>query len=103
MVTTEVALQAGDLGAHLHAQLGVEVRQRLVHEERRRLTHDRPTHRHPLALATRQLAGLAVEVLLELEDVRRLLHTPLDLVLGHPGQLQGEPDVVGTVMCGYSA
>ena len=33
----EVALQARDLGARLHAQLGVEVRERLVHQERLRM------------------------------------------------------------------
>ena len=33
----EAALQAGDLGAHLHAQLGVEVGERLVEEQHPRL------------------------------------------------------------------
>ena len=36
----EPVLQVGDLVAHLHAQLGVEVRERLVHQERGRLAHD---------------------------------------------------------------
>jgi hypothetical protein len=51
----ELLLQARDLGAHLNAQLGVEVRQRLVHEERRRVAHDGAPHRHALALAAREL------------------------------------------------
>ena len=51
----ELALEPGDLGAHLHAQLGVEVGQRLVHQERRRLAHDGPAHGDALALAARQL------------------------------------------------
>ena len=58
----EPPLQRGDLGAGLHAQLRVEVGQRLVHQERLRVAHDRPAHRHPLPLPARQRLGLAVEV-----------------------------------------
>ena len=68
----EVALEAGDLGAHLHAQLRVEVRERLVHQERRRLAHDRAAHRDPLALAARERARLALQERLEAEDPRRV-------------------------------
>jgi hypothetical protein len=60
-------LQLGDVGAHLHAQFGVEVRERLVHQEDARLTHDRAPHRHPLALPARELAGLTLEILREAE------------------------------------
>ena len=52
----DLALDAGDLGAHLHAQLRVEVRQRLVHEQDSRVPHDRAAHRDPLPLAARQAA-----------------------------------------------
>jgi hypothetical protein len=58
----EAALQGGDLGAGLHAELGVEVGQRLVHEEALGLADDRPAHRDALALARRECLGLAVEV-----------------------------------------
>jgi hypothetical protein len=47
-----------DLGAHLHAQLGVEVGQRLVEQEHLGIAHDRAAHRDALALAARQLRGL---------------------------------------------
>ena len=47
-----------DLRAHLHPQLRVEVRQRLVHEERLRVADDRATHRHALSLAAGERAGL---------------------------------------------
>ena len=47
----ELLVQPRDVGAHLHAQLGVEVRQRLVHQERGGLAHDRAAQRDPLALA----------------------------------------------------
>src|SRR5207245_1978828 len=52
----ELPLDAGDLGTHLHAQLRVEVRERLVHEEDLRLAHDRAPHRDALALTAGQLA-----------------------------------------------
>ena len=54
-------LQLHDVGPGLHAQRGVEVRQRLVHQEDEGLAHDGPGQRHPLALAARELARLAVE------------------------------------------
>ena len=90
----EPALQRGDLGAGLHAQLGVEVGQRLVHEEALRLAHDRPAHRDALALPAGQRLGLAVEVVGEVEDLRGLLDAGADLGLVHAGDLQREAHVV---------
>ncbi len=91
---TEVTLDTGDLGTHLDPQLGVEVRQRLVHQERRGLAHDGTPHRDTLALATRQLTGLAIEIGGELEDVGRLADPLVDLVLRDLRQLEREADVV---------
>ena len=48
----ETALQGRDLRTCLHAQLGVQVAQRLIHEEDLRLAHDGPAHGDALALAT---------------------------------------------------
>ena len=90
----EAPLELGDLGAGLHAELGVEVRQRLVHQEQLRLAHDRTTHRHALALAARQLAGLAVEHGGELEQFGHLGHLGLDDVLVGLAQLHRERDVL---------
>ena len=90
----EVALEPADLGAHLHAELGVEVGERLVHQERRRLAHDRAAHRDPLPLAARERLRLALEVRLEIEDARRVEHPLVDLGLGHLVQLEAERDVV---------
>ena len=67
----EVVLQLGDLGAHLHAQLGVEVGERLVHQEGRGFAHDGAAHRDALALAARERARLAAAARLEAEDARR--------------------------------
>ena len=63
----QVALEPRDLGPHLHAQLRVEVRERLVHQERPRLAHDRPAHRDPLALPARERARPLAEHVPEAE------------------------------------
>ena len=73
------AVQRLQLDAHLHAQLRVEVRQRLVEQEHRRLAHDGAAHRHALALAAGERARLAVEVRAELEDLGRPLHARFDV------------------------
>ena len=57
----ELAMQLGDLGAHMYAQLGIEVGQRLVEQKPERLTHDGASDRHALPLAARQLSRLALE------------------------------------------
>ena len=90
----ETMLDLLDLGPRLHAELGIEVRQRLVHQEHRRVAHDRSSHRHTLTLPTRQVGRLAVEVLGEVQEPRRLLHAFLDLCLGRLLQFEMEPDVV---------
>src|SRR5438105_3009870 len=70
----EVRLERRDVGAHLHAQLRVEVRERLVHQEHLREADDGTPHRDPLPLAAGELSRLAVEVLLEPEHLRHLAH-----------------------------
>ncbi len=56
----QAAVQAGDLHAHLHAQRGIEVGQRLVEQEQLGLARDRAPDRHALALAAGQVLGLAL-------------------------------------------
>ena len=56
----EPALEGGDLGAGLDAQLGVEVRQRLVHEEHLGMAHDAPAP-SPRAGAARPTAWPACD------------------------------------------
>ena len=77
----ELLLQLPDLDAHRDAQLGVEIRQRLVEQEGLRPPHDRAAHRDALALAAGELARLAVEQLLDLQDARGLAHALVDLGL----------------------
>jgi hypothetical protein len=90
----EPPLELVDLRAHLHPQLRVEVREGLVHQERLRLADDRPPHRDPLPLATRERARLALQELLDLQDLGCALDALLDLRLRHLVQFQAEREVV---------
>ena len=93
----QAALHLGDLGAHLTAELGVQVGQRLVEQERVGLADQRTAHGHTLALTAGEVAGLAVQVVVELEHLRGLGHLGLDLVLGELRllvQAQRERDVL---------
>ena len=91
---SQIALETADLGAHLDAELRVQVRERLVHEEGLRIAHDRAPHRDALALAARERARLALEERLEPEDVGCLVHAPVDLVLLLALEPEAESDVV---------
>ena len=58
----ELALQQLELGAHLDAQLGVEVGQRLVEQQHLGLDHDGAGERDALLLAAGELRRPAVGV-----------------------------------------
>ena len=90
----QLSLDARDLGAHLNAQLRVEVRERLVHQEHLRLAHDRAAHRHALTLPAGELARLPVEMVSQADDARRLCDPFLRVSLRHLAQLQREADVL---------
>ena len=89
----EVGLQSGDVGPHLHAQLRVEVRQRLVHQEHAGDAHDRPPHGDSLALAARKLTGLALEIRGQPQQRRDLLHPLFPLGFLHLRDPQRKADV----------
>ena len=83
-----------DLGAHLHAKLGVEIRQRLVEEEHLRIAHDRPPHRHALALAAGELARIARQVGRNMQDFGGAPDPGLDLRFRRAPQFQAEAHVL---------
>ena len=87
-------MDALDLGAHLHAQFGIEVRQRLVEQEHLWIAHDGAPHRHALALAAGQRLGLAVQQLGDVEDARGMVDALADLFLGEFAQFQPERHVL---------
>ena len=57
---TVFVVQPADFKAHLFAQIGIEVGQRLVEQKRLRLDDQGAGQRHALLLAARQLAGIAL-------------------------------------------
>ena len=68
MVTTaELVLQVLQLGAHVDAQTGVEIGERLVHQEGLRMAYDRAGEGDALALASGKLAGQIRQQLREAE------------------------------------
>ncbi len=72
------AVQVDDLAAGMHAQVRIEVGQRLVHQEDRGTAHHGAGERHALALAAGHLPRLAVEQVVDPERRRHLAHVALD-------------------------
>ena len=85
---------AADLAAHLHAELGVEVRERLVEQQAAGFHHQRPGEAHALLLATGHLVDGAVAVATEPHHFQSLRHPPLDLHLRDFPLLQAEGDIL---------
>ena len=85
--------QEDDLGAHLVAQLGVQVAQRFVHQEHLGVPHDGAADGDALALAAGQGLGLAAQVFGDAQDLRRLADPAVDLFLVHLPQAQAEGQV----------
>ena len=82
------------LRAHDDAQLGVEVRQRLVQKEDAWPADDRAADRDALTLAPRELAGLAREKRFDEEHSRHLAHARIDFGARHPAVLESECEVL---------
>ncbi len=76
----DALMQLLDFLPHGAAQLGVEVRQRLVEQEHLRLAHDGAPHGHPLALAAGELFGAALQVGCQAEDFGGVPHPRVDLL-----------------------
>ena len=92
----QALVQFLDLGAHLHAQLGIEVGQRLVEQEHLRIAHDGAAHGDALALAAGKLARIAFEQRLEAEDLGGALHPRRrSLPVGAPRSFSEKRHVVG--------
>ena len=90
----QALMQLGDLGTHLHAQLGVEVGERFVHQEDLRVTDDCAAERNALTLTAGQSLRLAVEQLLDAQNLRRFANQLVDFVLRLLAQLQTKRHVV---------
>src|SRR5207245_7142002 len=77
----EGRVKSTNLEAHFFAKVCIEVAQRLVEEENLRLNHQRPGHRDPLLLATREFPRIARLVAAELDDPQHVLDARLALGL----------------------
>ena len=83
-----------DLGAHLDAQLGVEIGQRLVEQHQPRPQHQGTRDGDALLLAARQLARIPGFKPQQLHQAKHLLHALVDLLLRDRRQGEAECDVV---------
>ncbi len=83
-----------DLGAHLDAQFGVEIGQRLVEQEDLGVADDGAAHRDTLALPARQLLRPAAEQVGDVENAGGILDPLLDLGLRKLLQPQTERHVL---------
>jgi len=86
-------VQPGELGPHLHAELGIEIRERLIEEKHLRLADDRPPQRHPLPLAAGEFPGSAGEEVLDRKGCRSVGHAAVDLRPGRAAHLEAERHV----------
>ena len=97
----QLLVELGELEPHLHAELGVEVGERLVEEEDLRVAHQRPADRDALALAAGELRGLAVDVARRAAGARATLSDFSAISrFGAPATSRLKPMFCRTVICG---
>ena len=90
----DLALEALDLTTRLRPQLRVEVRQRFVHEKDLRIANERASERDALALPAGELARLAVEQSLDVEEACGALDAARDLRALQLAHTQAEGEVL---------
>ena len=88
-------MQPLDLGAHVDAQLGVEIGERLVEEEDLGIAHQGAAHGDALALAARELGGPPVQQMADLQHLGDPRDRRIALRLGHAAHLHAEGDIPG--------
>jgi hypothetical protein len=90
----EGVVQAADLEAHLLAQIGVEVAERLIEQQHLGLDHDGARQGHTLLLAARQLGGIASLEIAHLDHVEDGVDPAVDLGARQLAHLQAEADIL---------
>jgi hypothetical protein len=83
-------VEFGEFAAHANAQLGVEIRQGFVEKKDLGLANNRATDRDPLALAARQILGLALQQMLDVQDSRRVHDRCIDFDFWNLGEFEPE-------------
>src|SRR5471030_409728 len=99
----QVAVQLGDLDAGLHAQRGVEVRQRFIEQEHLRIAHDGAADGDALALTARQFLRRALKVFGQVGMAAALSTFSRITARSTPASFSANDMFSNTVMCGYSA
>ncbi|MPM98211.1 hypothetical protein SDC9_145395 [bioreactor metagenome] len=94
------ALDAADLRAHRHAQLGVEVGKRLVKQQNARFHHQGAGQSDALLLPTGELVGHAGFHAGHLDQIQNVHHLVPDGLLGEVAQLQPVGHVVKHIVVG---
>ena len=87
-------LDAADLFAHLNAQAGIQVAERLIQEQQIRLFDQRTGDRHTLLLAAGKLARFAVKEVVHMDQFRHFKSSFLPFILGYILDLQRESNVL---------
>jgi len=87
-------LNPANLGAHLLAQFGIEIRQRFVHEQHLGLHDQRAGKRNPLLLPAGKLVGLTVFIPGQLHQLHHPAHTLPDHRLREALHIQPVGDVL---------
>jgi len=96
----ELFLQLADLAAHLDAELGVEIGERLVEQQHLGLDDEAAGDRDALELAARELMRPALLVALEMDEGESARHPLADLGGRHASRLQAVGDVAGDGVVG---
>src|SRR5206468_6392449 len=91
----ELAVDAPNLRTRLDAQLGIEIRQRLVHEDQRRLDDDGARNGDALLLAAGELTWQLVLLTGELHELERVRYARRHRGGRHAAHLQTEADILG--------
>src|SRR5438270_6017088 len=79
-------VQTADLEPHLLAQIGVEVRERLIEQQRLRLDDEGASKPDALLLTAGELAWVSLGELHQMSDLQDSRDPPLDFGLGDPAE-----------------
>src|SRR5438876_2264778 len=90
----EIALQPLELRSHAVAQLGIEIRERLIQQQKLWLHHQGACEREALLLASRKLGGIAICQLFERYGVQYSHYPVADILLAQLPYLEREGGVL---------
>ena len=90
----QVFVQLRELIAHAYAECGIQIRQWLIKQEHFRFANDGATDGDPLTLAAGQVLRFALQQVLDVQNLRRIVDGGIDLRLRHVGKFQAKGHVV---------